>query len=52
MGLGCSASYLGADDSNLRTGVDVYATVRLAADAAADRVGNADNQRATSPTVP
>jgi len=44
--------YLGADNSDLRTSVDVYTTVRLTTDAAADSIGNADNQSATSPTVP
>ena len=45
------ASYLCADNSNLRTSVDVNTAVRLATDAAADSVGNADNQSTTSPTV-
>jgi len=45
-------SYLSADDSNLQTSIDMYSTMRFATNAAADSVGDANNQSTTTPTVP
>jgi len=44
--------YLGADDADLQASIDMYSTVRLTTDTAADGVRNAYDESTTATTVP